>query len=51
MPSPGDLCANTRCGHPYAEHEVTDDEYGPCWHHEDPPPSTPTCACDAFEEL
>ena len=48
QPYPGDPCRT--CGHPYAVHEITDDEPGPCWDRADGPDGTPTCACDAFTE-
>ena len=50
---PADPCRNPKCGHPYAEHDATDGEHGPCWHYAPdapPPDGTPVCACDAFIE-
>lgn len=42
-PHASELCSREGCGHPWASHEATDDEPGPCWH-----PQRGQCGCDGF---
>ncbi len=48
-PEPGASCSRPSCGHPYASHDVTEGEPGPCWHIR-PGQSRKDCPCDAFAE-
>jgi hypothetical protein len=36
------------CSHPYDAHDVTDDEYGPCYATADPNDPEGDCPCDVY---